>query len=237
MLKDFYQKNKKMLRFIFFFIAFFFISYVQLIPIVLFNIDLNNITETTEMLLSIFSSSVLVLLFYLAYKNELKHDWKDFKKNFMPYLDTAFKYWVIGLVVMALSNQIISIFSPIKMAENEQAVQGMIEGTPLLAFITTTILAPITEEMTFRKTFKDVLDNKWLFILMSGLTFGALHVVLSLDSLYSLLYIIPYSSLGISFAYILYKTKNIFSCIAMHAFHNGILTLMSIALSVLGTIL
>lgn len=228
---------KNFIRFAIFFPLFFLIELVEFIPIKLFHINVNTMSEQTLYLLTIFSKVILAALLLFAYRKELKTAWVDFKKNAMPYLDIAIKYWIVGLIIMAVSNVIIGVFSPVRMAENDQAVRSIIETTPFLALILTTILAPITEEMTFRKVFYDAFSHKWLFILVSGFTFGALHVLSSFTTLYSLLYIIPYSSLGLAFAAILCRTKNIFACISMHALHNGIITIMSILLPLIGMML
>jgi membrane protease YdiL (CAAX protease family) len=71
---------------------------------------------------------------------------------------------------------------------------------------------------------------KWVFIITSGIVFGLLHVITSFDYLYDLLYIIPYSSLGIAFALIYYRTNNVFSSIFVHALHNTILVILNIFL-------
>ena len=60
-----------------------------------------------------------------------------------------------------------------------------------------------------------------------------LHVVFSIKTPWDLLYVIPYGFLGGSFAYILAKKDNIYIPITFHMLHNGILTLLSIVLSVL----
>ena len=97
-----------------------------------------------------------------------------------------------------------------------------------MSIIAVGILAPIIEELTFRKAFREVFTNKTLFVLASGLIFGGLHVILSLNSLWDLFYIIPYSSLGIAFGYMYQKTDNIYTSIIMHIFHNTALTTLSL---------
>ena len=47
-----------------------------------------------------------------------------------------------------------------------------------------------------------------------------MHIIGSASSLIDVLFIIPYSSLGLAFAYTYYKTDNIFSTISMHLIHN-----------------
>lgn len=207
---------------------FFFISLIQLIPISIFDMDINNLTNKQQLSLTLFSDTILLIILGIIYFKTLKEDFKKIKGNFYQMIDTGIKYWFIGLVVMMASNIIINLFITGAQATNEQGVQELISASSYMSLITVGILAPIIEELTFRKAFKDVFKNKWAFILCSGLIFGALHVVLSLNSLWDLFYIIPYSSLGIAFGYTYYKTDNIYTSIIMHIFHNTALTILSI---------
>ena len=121
------------------------------------------------------------------------------------------------------SNLIILLINSGNMANNEAAVREMFNSTPIYAFISAVVFAPLLEELVFRKSFRYMFNNDTLFILASGLTFGAFHVIGSYESLIDLLYIIPYSVPGIVFAYTLVKSKNIFVPMGLHFIHNGIL--------------
>lgn len=201
---------------------------IQLITISILNWDIDKLTSNDELILTICSNTGLLIILISMYFKTLKEDIKKIKGNFYNLMDTGIKYWLIGLVVMMVSNIIIGLFIPSAQATNEQGVQELIHTSGFLSVIAVGILAPIIEELTFRKAFKDVFKNKWAFILLSGLIFGSLHVVLSLSSAWDLFYIIPYSSLGIAFGYIYYKTDNIYTSIIMHMFHNTVLTILSI---------
>ena len=124
---------------------------------------------------------------------------------------------------MMIYNFIISFYQ----ATNEQAVQKMISAMPYLLIVSAGILAPINEEILFRKVFKDNIKNKIIYILVSGIFFGYMHVT-SATTIPQFLYIIPYSSLGIAFAVMYSKTDSVFTSMTMHMFHNTILTILSI---------
>lgn len=221
--------NPKMFfKLIFIFCLFFFGSLLQLIPIAIFDLDIRNLTSSQDVYLTLFSDTIILIIIIFLYRKELKEQLSNFKKNFYEYSDVAFKYWLIGLIVMVISNLLITAFSPNSMANNEEQVQQLIHGAPFVSLICVGVLAPIIEEFTFRKAFYDAFNKEWLFVLVSGLVFGSLHVVLSLESLWDLLYLIPYSSLGISFGFVMCKTKNVFSSTLVHIFHNTCLTLLSI---------
>jgi len=219
---------KKLPKSVLVLILFFFVSLVQLIPIVIFDWNINKLTSNQELILTTFSNSVLLIILGMIYFKTIKEDFKKIKGNFYNMIDTGIKYWLIGLIVMMVSNIIIGLFIPLAEANNEQGVQELIKSSSVLSIIAVGILAPIIEELTFRKAFRDIFKNKLVFILCSGLIFGALHVVLSLTSYWDLFYIIPYSSLGIAFGYMYYKTDNIYTSIIMHMFHNTALTILSI---------
>lgn len=221
--------NKKyILKSIITFILFYYSSYLQLIPILILNLNPDKLSGTNKVLLSMYSNIILLIILILLYKNDLKNEFKKFKENLNKNIDTGFKYWLIGLMTMFISNIIINIIIGNGQAENEKIVQQMITYAPYIMVINAGIIAPIIEEITFRKAFKNVFNNKWLFILSSSLIFGSLHVITKLTSPLDLLYIIPYSSLGISLAYMYYKTDTIYTSITMHIFHNTILTILSI---------
>lgn len=216
---------KELLKGILIFILFYFSSLFQLIPITLFNIKR---TTSNSIILSTFSNICLLIILVIIYRRELIKEFKLFKKNLLENLDTGIKYWLIGLLVMMISNIIITYILGLNQAQNEQAVQKMINKMPIMMLITAGFIAPITEEITFRKTFKNAFLNKYLFIILSGLVFGSMHVITSYSNPLELLYIIPYGSLGMAFATMYYKTDTIYTSISMHMLHNTILTLISI---------
>ncbi len=210
------------------FILFYFSSYIQLIPILLFNMDIASITGAQNVMLSAFSNIVLLLILLLIFRKDIKKEWKIFKDNFLENIDIGIKYWLIGLGIMMISNIFINVFLQLGQAANEQAVQGMITSLPWLMLINAGFIAPCTEEIVFRKGFKKAFPNKYAFIILSALVFGSLHVITSMTSPIELLYIIPYGALGAAFAYMYQKTNTIFTSISMHMFHNTALILLSI---------
>lgn len=209
-------------------LMFFFADYTKLIPIKLFNMDINNLSTLETVLLTTFSDAVLLIVLILIYHKTLKEDFIKLKKNFYSCMDCGIKYWFIGLIVMMVSNLIIMFLFTEAKAGNEEGVQNLISGSGFISLLAIGILGPMIEELTFRKAFRDLFKNKWLFVFISSFIFGGLHVVLSLNSLWDLLYLIPYCSLGVSFGLMYVKTDNIYTSIIMHMFHNTAITSLSI---------
>ena len=209
------------------FLIFYFSSYLQIIPIMLFNIDVNNYTASDLAIANTFVDVILVIVLIILYFKELKTEFKTFKKNIKLNMDTAFKYWFVGLMIMCISNIIIGFIANLNTSSNEEAVQTLVSSTPYLMLFTAGILAPIAEELTFRKGVSKLFKNKWVYAFSSGLIFGLLHVIGS-SNILEYLYIIPYGSLGFFFALTYYDTKSIYPSIIMHAIHNSALILLSI---------
>ncbi len=233
MIRD-YIKVRKLPKSALVLILFFFASLFQLIPIAIYNLDVDKITASQNSYLTLFSDLVLLIILFLMYRKDIINYFKEFKKNKYPIIDTGFKYWLIGLIVMVVANLLINFLVPGAVAGNENQVQDIIHAAPIASLICVGVLAPIIEELTFRKAFRDILPNKWLFIFASGIIFGGLHVIFSFNSWQDLLYLIPYCSLGFAFAAMYVKTDNIFASIITHMFHNFCLTLLSI-ITALGT--
>lgn len=220
------KELKYFIRLLIVFFLFFFSSYLQYIPIMLFKIK--NIDGTTSVLLNSFSNIVLFIILVIMYRKDLVREWKIFKEKSWHNIDIGIKCWLVGLFGMMVFNIILNTIFKANGATNEQAVQKMITAFPWLMLVNGGIIGPFIEEIAFRKAFKDVFKTKWLFIIFSGVVFGLMHVVSSFTSFSNFLYFIPYSSLGIAFCYAYYKTDSIYTSAFLHIFHNTSLILFSI---------
>lgn len=217
-----YINQKKLAIFLALVFSFLFFEIIYIIM----GFDFNKMSDNTYLILMVLKYIVFLVVFYVMYHKYLKEKWIDFKLNFKEYAKIAFKDWFAGFLIMIVSNLIISSFIS-GLGENEEAVQSLISATPWIAFIMTSFFAPITEEMIFRKSLKDAINNKYLFMILSGFIFGLIHVM-SASNPWEYLLIIPYGSLGFVFAKTLYDTDNIYTTIMVHAFHNAMLTLLAV---------
>ena len=190
-------------------------------------LNINNLNTTKAIIIDIGISISFMLILFAIYHKTLIDDFKDYIKNFKKHFSTGFKIWGIGLIVMLISNIIIGIIYPVE-AANEAALQEIIKQMPLYMIFSTVIYAPFCEELIFRKSIKDFINKDILYIIISGLGFGFVHILADLSNPLQLLYIIPYGSLGISFAYLYTKTKNIYVPLTFHMLHNFIAISLSI---------
>lgn len=207
------------------------------IPIWLFKLDVASFPKLYKIIYLFICDIIYMGIVYFIYRKTINNNLKDYFKKFSVNFEESFKYYFIGLLIMLGSNFIISLFFPQAIAGNEETLHEYINNYPVYMFFSTVIYAPFIEEIIFRKSMKDIFlikynnkITKYLYILCSGIIFGSLHVIGQITSMYDLLFLIPYCSLGIAFAMLYYKSDNIFSTISIHFLNN----LISIMLYLLG---
>jgi len=164
----------------------------------------------------------VLTVYVLIYRKNLQEDFKLFKKNYKKILLTTLKYWLIGLIIMIISSNIINLFG-ISSNVNQESNIELLTKYPIAEFVIACFFAPIIEELVFRCSLKNFTPNKHIYAITTGLIFGFVHVISSLDSYSSLtmlIYLIPFSAVGISFGYAYSKTKNIYGTMIIHSIHN-----------------
>lgn len=196
----------------------------------IFNLNPNGMSQTMYLVYMSIFDFLLLTIYFCIYRRDLIRDFKSYFKNFGKNFETSFKYWLVGFIIMVVSNIIIVFGLGRSIANNEEVVRSYIDVAPLLMVFCTCIYAPIVEEITFRKSIREAINNKWVYVFVSGFIFGFLHIASSISSVCDLLYLFPYSSLGCAFALLYYKTNNIFSSICVHAMHNFLSVIIYILL-------
>lgn len=133
-------------------------------------------------------------------------------KEFFSMLCIAEFLMIVGNLIGTSLNMTVEMFTG---GVVDNAVAEMIESTPIwLLLIFVVILAPIFEELIFRKLLMDrllVLGDK-AAILMSAIAFGAFH-----GNLYQFFYA---TFVGLVFGYVYAKTRRVIYPIILHALVN-----------------
>ena len=177
---------------------------------------------------SLLGNLTFIILLYLMYKKDLDKEFKTFINEFKNNFKTGFKYYLAGLGAMMVFNLFISIIIK-DVSTNESLVREMLFKMPVYTMISISIIAPLSEEFTFRKSLEPLIKNKWIYALSCGLLFAACHLVAGEFKLINLLYLLPYGSLGFVFALMDKKTNTTCTSVMMHMIHNtmtGVLLLL-----------
>lgn len=225
-------KIKEIIKFILIFLLYLLYSDIIIIILTKLGVNIKVLPNNLKIAIMFLINLSLMIMLFIFYSKSIKENLKDLKLNFKSYIKDNFKYYVIGLLIMIISNIIISFFIEGN-STNETLIREYINIMPIYMIFSSCIYAPFTEEMVFRKSLRNCFNNKVLYILLSGLIFGSMHL-LSASNLVELVFLIPYSSLGCVFAYMYYKTNNIFVPMTFHMVHNTIIVLNYILVFVIG---
>lgn len=175
----------------------------------------------------IIGSIITTIVLLYIFREKIISDFKSFKENHTEYLPKCVKYWAIGFVITYILNILIAAFFLKGASPNEEANRLMIKSFPIYMALSACLVAPICEEILFRLSFKELFKRRITYALFTGILFGAAHLLVS-TSLADLIYILPYSALGITFGLLCFDTDNICSSIFAHILHNTITYLLLI---------
>ena len=207
---------------------YFLLEFFTTLPLYLLNINFNDLSLNSKVCYLLIYSLISLLIILLIFRKEVTNDLKNFKLKefFIKY----FKFWFILLSLMIISNLIIQIIYPGSSAGNEDTFRKNFVVAPIYSFISAALIAPLMEELVFRMGFKKIFKNKYLFILISGLVFGGLHVIGNINTPYDYLFLLPYCLPGIILAYVYYISDNIFTSLGIHFIHNLFMLIVQIIL-------
>ncbi len=190
------------------------------------NFIINKRNKLTFTLSSLLVDLITLIVFLFIFRKEIFPQIKDFKKNGFKYIKKYFIFYLISIIVMIISSKIINKYYILP--NNELINQEIILKYPFYAIISLLFISPVIEELIFRVTLKDTFKHQSMYILITSLLFGSLHVLNSLinNNVYELLYLIPYATVGVSLSYMYIKSDNIWTSITFHSIHNLICLLI-----------
>ena len=137
---------------------------------------------------------------------------KKYIKMFVFMADT----YVIGFKLVFEILERLSVDT----STNQEAINKL----PIrLTFIMCILYAPVVEETIYRYCLKEIVYNKFLFVICSGLLFGMAHVVFVEATVYTALVCsLPYVFGGLMQALIYQVSNNIAFTILFHALYNSV---------------
>lgn len=218
---------KKIIKNLLILLSYFLYETIVLIIINALGIDVSKLNFIQKNIYLFVIDIIYLVSLVFIYRKELKEDFKDFKENGSGYIFKYAPLYLLGVILMGITNALLVKVTGMEMSTNEQNVRTLIKYYPLYMSFSSVMYAPIVEELIFRKSIKNLFNDNVLFVLMSGLIFGLIHVVgTGNEGINEILMGIPYIIMGLDFAYIYAKTKNIFTTMTLHSIHN--LTLLII---------
>ncbi len=195
-------------------------------------VNMANIKGTLALYMQFIADFFLLGLIIFIYYQSIKEDFRKLKNNIKKYALKSLIIFAIGLGIYTIvSILIVNIFPNIE-SDNTNSLLNIFNKKPILLFISTVFYYPVIEELVFKKTFKGIINNKWLFIIITAILNASFEVLLSYNNPINIINIIPSFILYATYSYMYYESDNIVVPIAYRMLYNlipNIATLLSIS--------
>lgn len=224
------------LKLLFSFLLFTYVSTIIGYILEFLGVDISKLSLFEDTIISVSISLFLMIILIITYYKDLKKDFKEFKVNFMSKALFALKIFAVFMLIKFAASYVSVLISNIFnitdiTSENQTSINEILGQYPILMTFSAVCLAPIYEEILFRLGFRKCINNKFLFIIISGTLFGLIHIFpTDLNLGIALIQSITYVAMGLALAYFYQKYDNIFYSILLH-FYNNLLSIIFILIS------
>ena len=129
-------------------------------------------------------SLLIIISLIIVHRKTLKEDFKKLFKEknklikFIVFIFVGY-FFVINIEVVCgiIQSILFHIFNlEVATSDNQQKLESIIHAAPYFMVISTCLFAPLEEELLFRGSIRRTIKNKGVFIAVSGLFFGLLHI-------------------------------------------------------------
>jgi membrane protease YdiL (CAAX protease family) len=215
-----------------------FLLYFLFSPLIkeIFNLLKINLKSLNSIVLNIILIAVDLVfmgIMFFIYRKDIINDFKNYIGNKGKWFIKYLGIFMGSVLVMGIINVILSKITNMETSENEELVRELIKTFPVYMTVSTVLYAPFVEELLFRKAIRKIIkgDDKYtkiIYVLISAILFGLIHVITLDASFYDILMGIPYMVVGLSLAYIYVKTDNVFATMQFHLIHNTTLLVLQL---------
>lgn len=209
------EKNKNSLKSIMIIILYFIFPYLMKF--------LSGIKWLTLLFYMLF-----VLLIIYLYKDTFKNDFKDLKENKKKYIKSILINVVLIFAVMIITNALIVILLNInETSENDYSLLTMFKKSPLALILLTSVYYPLVEGVIFRKSVRDIIDNKWTFIIFSSVFYFFFNIAYTSLSFTSIITSLCYLFSMMILSNYYYKSNNFTASVIVMMIYNLIISVIS----------
>lgn len=183
------------------------------------------ITKSSLISSLIYIIYAIILIYF--YKKTFLVDFKEIKKDWKKYLKIGAISVLLIFVSMIIVNAIIGILFDIKVtSENDYSLLSMFNKNPIIIIILTCIYYPLVEGIIFRKTIRDIIENKWVFIIFSSLFYFFFNIVYTSMSFDNILSSLCYLTTMMIVSNLYWKTNNFTLSIFVMAIFNLVVCIL-----------
>lgn len=177
--------KKALLKILLAIVVFFYTSIPVLVILRTIGMNITSANYKSLVVFDFISSFIVAILISFIYFDLLKEDLKKIKEKcdnkFVNYLKNIIIGFLCLLAVKYISAIVVTVISTIlgvevSTSDNQAVIEKMVNNLPLLITLSASFFAPVSEEVLFRGGIRKLMNNKGVFITVSGLIFGLMHV-------------------------------------------------------------
>ncbi len=238
-----YFKDKKVIKALIAILTYYVISEVFsfLISLIIENLFSKEFIQNHNAIISIVFQFIIYLpiliIIFVLFKKNLVDDFTKTKEKSISFSQRILKGLLLMYLVNIVSSILVSSLGSTDTSENQRLIETMItynSFTPFIMFLLVGLIGPLVEEVIFRKCFKTILKNDYLFIIVSTIFFGFMHVLSTPGNFGSrVILAIPYMASGFSLSYIYIKNdSNIIVPTICHMLTNSLAFILILSTSI-----
>ena len=177
--------KKALLKILLAIVVFFYTSIPVLVILRTIGMNITSANYKSLVVFDFISSFIVAILISFIYFDLLKEDLKKIKEKcdnkFVNYLKNIIIGFLCLLAVKYINAIVVTVISTIlgfeiSTSDNQAVIEKMVNNLPLLITLSASFFAPVSEEVLFRGGIRKLMNNKGVFITVSGLIFGLMHV-------------------------------------------------------------
>lgn len=190
--------KKELLRILLAIIIFFYTSIPVLAILRIIGLEITKSNYKMLVVYDFISSLVVAIFISALYYDVIINDLKKLKNKCNGKVSVYLKSIMIGflflLITKFVSAYVVTIISnlfniEITTADNQAIIEKMVKSMPLLITLSASLFAPISEEVLFRGGIRKLMNNLGVFVTVSGLIFGLMHVTDNIVFMLEILFI------------------------------------------------
>ena len=149
-------------------------------------------------------------------------------KEYKKYVKNLLVGVLLIVVSMAVVNMIVGVLFDIKeTSENDFSLLNSFKENPIVIILLTCVYYPLIEGIIFRKSVRDIIDNKWFFIVFSSLFYFFFNIVYTSMSFNNIMASLCYISTMMIVSSSYWKTNNFTLSILIMTVFNILVSLIS----------
>ena len=164
---------------------------------------------------------LFIIIVCIIYKKDLTKEIKEFGKNIFKNIIYIMLISLLSVVVVTIGNFLKDLLVGWVQMSSYKLVYPNIAKYPIYVFFVMVIYTPLIESIVFNKSIHNIIENKYLFVIITSIIYGIMQVGIGFNNLVAIISIVPYMFFLFFMSSTYVKKKNIFFPIFIWLLYSG----------------